>query len=361
MKTILVGNGIDIQFGGYDYLNSSIIRRAIDNVECKRFNPLDYPPDILSYINELFEYARMILIDPKCIENKVWDKWDKEILKNFLIRYTPHTLTSVEDLGFEDYFFIQKLMFNATYDPKIGNWKERQEYYEYLRRFFLDAIYNDGKLLEIEYPSKLSSFFKQFDKIFSLNYDKNIEKITDCPVYYLHGAFHILNEKYNNDSPMNILMNIHTDLKGREHLYSTALTTYCGEEKEKLLIQADQINTFFKSATALKEKCIKSGTKMHSQLARIIDAYEKCPGYTYPQNYCYDKFENIKGSLTILGLSPMNDEHILKIINSKIDHIRYYYYSLGNYEKECTIIKEIFPEKEIEFVDVVSFWDSFQE
>jgi hypothetical protein len=33
MKTLIVGNGIDIQFGGKDYYPSNIVQRAIDNVK----------------------------------------------------------------------------------------------------------------------------------------------------------------------------------------------------------------------------------------------------------------------------------------------------------------------------------------
>lgn len=246
-----------------------------------------------------------------------------------------------------------------TYDSKIGNYQERNDYYDYLRRFFLDSIYNGGKISAIEYPAKMKGFLEQFDNVYSLNYDRNLEKITNKPIHYLHGAFHVISEKYNNDSPMNKVMSIHADIAGREYLYSTALTTYCGKEKEELLTQADKVNKFLGLASKFKIECEKTRTEIPPQLKAIVLAKELCPDYTYPQNYCYHLFEKISDEIVILGLSPSNDDHLIKVVNSNIEHITYYFYPDEKAEQEKQTIRTIFKGKSITFLDVTDLWDSF--
>jgi hypothetical protein len=38
MNNIIIGNGIDIQFGGFDYTNKSIIERALSNLATENFS-----------------------------------------------------------------------------------------------------------------------------------------------------------------------------------------------------------------------------------------------------------------------------------------------------------------------------------
>ena len=40
MKNILVGNGINIEFGGKDYCNSGIIRRLLSNLNTKNYSDM---------------------------------------------------------------------------------------------------------------------------------------------------------------------------------------------------------------------------------------------------------------------------------------------------------------------------------
>jgi hypothetical protein len=302
LETLLVGNGIDIEFGGKEYYNCNIINRAVANIETGKFNQSDYPSNFLLHFNQLFQLAKQIISNPRIVKGKAWDEADKISLEGFLIRYSKQELISVDQIGFEDYFLIQKLFFNINYDSKIGNSKEREVCYDCLRRFFWDAIYNDGKINKIEYPIKLKDYFNEFDNVFSLNYDNNIEKLIDKEIYHLHGAFDILDEKYTNNSQMNKMMDVATDIVGREYLYSTALTNYCGNEKEKSLNQADNINKFLKTSLKFKAECIRTNTPLSLKLQRIINAYEKSPNYIYPQNYCYEQFKSINGSLTMIGL-----------------------------------------------------------
>lgn len=360
MKVLLIGNGVDIQYGGSDYVCSSIVNRAIQNVKSGNFCEVDYPASIVEHLHTLYDLSQRILQDRTFIDNKAWTNEDKIALDSFCFRYSSNFPTQISDVGFEDYFLIQRLYFNFTYDSKVGNYQERNDYYEFLRRFFLDAVYNTGKICDIKYPEKMSDFLNQFDNLFSLNYDRNIEKVTNKKIHYLHGAFHIISEKYNNSSPMNKVMGIHTDVDGREHLYSTALTTYCGKEKEDLLTQANNVNEFLKLSPKFKKEYEKTGTEITPQLKAIILAKELCPDYVYPQNYCYDIFKKIEGEITILGMSPLNDDHIVRIINNNINKIIYYFYPCKNCENEKEQVKAIFSGKPIEFKNVKKFWSSIE-
>lgn len=360
MKTLIVGNGIDIQFGGMDYLPSNIIQRAIENVKQGKYREEDYPKNIIIHLNELFILGMQIIKDRASVLHKVWDE-DMEVYDNFRARYKGKVLKSESDIAFEDYFLLQRIYYNLKYNPQIGNADLREKYYEYLRRFFLDSVYNEGKVCYITYPVQLKVFFNQFDYIFSLNYDRNIENLINSKVYYLHGAFHTISEKYNNSSPMNIVMGIHTNTDGHEHLYSTALTTYCGKEKEALLKQADDINKLFKLVPAMQEEAKRTNTSIYPKLDKIFKAYSLNPGYQYPQNYCYDVYNGIKDEITILGLSPSNDEHIIKVIQSNIRKIIYYYYPYSDFKNEIQIVKDMFPAKTIEFKNVVTdLWDKLR-
>jgi hypothetical protein len=40
MKNILVGNGINIEFGGKDYCNSEIIKRLMSNLQTKDYSSI---------------------------------------------------------------------------------------------------------------------------------------------------------------------------------------------------------------------------------------------------------------------------------------------------------------------------------
>jgi hypothetical protein len=361
MSTILIGNGIDIQFGGKEYYCSEIVQRAINNVKTGNYRNKDYPPEIIEHLIILFELAVKILYDKNYIVHKVWTEEDELALNGFYLRYEKKVLTKPSQIGFEDYFLLQRLFFNLTYDSSIGNSEERNSYFEYLRRFFLDAIYNDGDINKIEYPRSFTTFLKRYNNIFSLNYNRNLEKVTDLPIHYLHGAFHVISEKYNNESPMNKVMGIHTDVAGHEHLYSTALTTYCGKEKEELLRQAEKTNKFLSVAQKFRKECERTGTEIYSQLKAIVLANELCPGYTYPQNYCYNEFEKISGEITLLGISPANDDHIIRVIKESINHITYYFYPSKDSDMEKELVKEIFKDIPINFLNVVTeLWNVYK-
>ena len=68
-----------------------------------------------------------------------------------------------------------------------------------------------------------------------------------------------------------------------------------------------------------------------------------------------NQLKDIKGSITFMGLSPNNDNHIISSIqnNDKIDLIEYYYFD----KSEGEIVKSLFENKKVLISDIKEFWD----
>lgn len=78
-------------------------------------------------------------------------------------------------------------------------WKASKAGLEWI---ILDAIYNDGRIQDVHCKMKKSVkwFFKSFDSIFTLNYDNNIEFLTNKSVYHLHGDYSVLTDSENPET-----------------------------------------------------------------------------------------------------------------------------------------------------------------
>src|SRR5690606_980046 len=115
---------------------------------------------------------------------------------------------------------------------------ERFYLQEFLRRLFLDSIYNNGKvnLIHEKFPHIFINFLNQFDGTFTTNYDRNIEIATKKEIFYLHGAFHVLAHVYDPKSFRNQLSDRPVEkapaIGGYEHAFSTALTGSSGAFKQ---------------------------------------------------------------------------------------------------------------------------------
>lgn len=234
MKTLVFGNGINIQFGGSDNLSKSIILRAIKctkEVDYPTHIIADDPSLILSLLGHLFMQVRGVL-------NGEYDSYafttDLRIcLNDFKSRYSTRKSLNVATVGFEDYYLLYDLM---CYKYKIRN---PEKYYvrEALKYFFLYSIFNKGNVKQIykSYPARLIDFFNGYDELYTTNYDINVEAFTGKKVRYLHGAFHIKADVYNPESMRNKMSD--SPIKyciiddKYYYLYSNALTTYSGFSK----------------------------------------------------------------------------------------------------------------------------------
>lgn len=371
MDALLFGNGINIQFGGAENLNKSIILRAIRNTKESDFPKhivVDDPELILSLLGYLFLEVRAIL-------SNQYDKYtfttdEKFSLEDFIHRYGNLRGLSIPNIGFEDYYLIYDLF---CYKNKIVN-PEKYHIREALKAFFLYSIYNQGKINEIHerYPTSLKSFFARYDCLFTTNYDRNVETFTEKNVSYLHGAFHIKADVYNLESLRNKLSDRpmqHYNLdENFYYLYSNALTTYSGNFKLFLIKQAIQANEAvgkmalaYQNNSTLK-KSVDEWANDTNELVRKFSEATKLkfenPEFHFNETYPIKEFESISGNLTVVGLSPNNDTHIFKMVNDNpnISEINYYFYD----EIEKMQMSKFITNHTLNFFDVRLLWQEYR-
>ena len=376
MNNLLVGNGINIQFNKKDYTTQQLVLRILKNCDREDFPShiiVNFPYLLKNYIGQLFLEARDILEDKYDSYTNCFA--EVESLKSFKKRYKDKiNILRITDIGFEDYYLIHDLVCHKT------NTQNPKQYYirEAMRIAYLYAIYNDGKIntLYQEYPRKFIDYLIGFDNIFTTNYDLNIELATQKQVYHIHGQFdkksdvYLLNS-FRNQLPDAPIKEIEID-ENYFYLYSNALTTHSGAYKELQIKQISQANSVvekmamaYNNDPKIKQE-VDSWTieanKLTANMGYAIQLKAVNPSLTFSDNYHFDIFKNITGTLQILGLSPWNDFHIFESVNdSDIDKCVYYYFD----ESECDKIKELLPELnvqgKIEFLSVKAFWENCYE
>lgn len=362
MKSIILGNGINIQFGGLDYTNKKIINRALLKLKLKKYNQDVYTDEVRLWIKMLYQAF------PDFIRGH-YDNFavltdEKAELVNFKKRYNRNT--PISEIGFEDFFLLNELFCRKN---KITN-PERFYAQEFLRRLFLDSIFNDGKvnLIHEKFPQFFIDFLDGFDSIYTTNYDRNIELATNREVLFLHGAFHVLAPEYDPNSFRNKLPDSpakkNPAVKGHEHLFSTALTGSSGAFKQYASDSQEQANSGIeKFAIGYLDKPelrpqIDEWKNSDDELVRNL--YEgimlkiKNPDLKISIDYALNKLASIEGKVVFMGLSPNNDTHIVGKLNSndKIDLIEYFYFD----ESEGEIVSSLFENKKVVTKDIKKFW-----
>ncbi|WP_027964027.1 hypothetical protein [Halalkalibacillus halophilus] len=366
MKHLIYGNGVTIQFGGRDYTNAKIIKRAINNVNTKDFPKEIYPREIKEYLLILHKEIKKVIYG--IYDNLVFTNEQKESLIKFKERYNNfNSNTKVHDVGLEDYFLIHILFCNKY---QINS-SDRYQFKEALRVFFLDAIYNNGQIQELykEFSLEFIEFLNNFDCIYTTNYDWNVEKVIEKDIEYIHGSFHTLSDIYNPESLRNKLPDAPTKsidllIEDFGHLYSDALTSYSGENKKFNIDTMKSANKGMnKFISGLKEKPeleneILEWEMAENELVRnlyhAIRIKQKENTLNFNYNKALENFGEIQGELNILGLSPFNDNHIFQAIqnNNKIKSVNYYFFT----EEEKSSIRSILDNHSLKFTDVKSFW-----
>ncbi len=371
LNILLIGNGINIQYGRGEISNKDIILRAIDNVKSRKINTeivIDEPDLLLSFFGICYKEVSKILEGK--YKNIYMTSDEKLAYDKFLDDYSGSKSLRITDIGFEDYFFIMQLIFRKY---NIQN-PEAYIVRGTIERFFIDSIYNEGKINQIykDYPEGLKNYFDKFDMIFTTNYDKNIEYFTNRKVYYLHGAFHIRDDVYNPDSLRNHLSDAplnDIEVNGDyPHLYSNAITTYSGNNKLFKIMQGKLANEAiekFVYGYAKDNKIridIDSFRDTDNQI--LINLYESVlkklenSDLSFSENYPIKEFENIEGEISIVGLAPNNDIHIFEMINNnpKVNKALYYYYTPNRNDE----VKDMFNNKEVEFFPVKELWKMYE-
>lgn len=376
MKNLLVGNGINIQFSKSDYTTQQIVLRILKNCDRDDFPShiiVNFPYLLKNYIGQLYLESRKIISGE--YDNFTFGSAEKGALSAFKKQYSDKLNTlRITDIGFEDYYLIHDLV---CHKMKIHN---PEQFYvrESMRVAYLYSIFNDGKLnqLYMHYPTAFVDYLLNFDNIFTTNYDSNLESATGKEIFHIHGQFDKKSDVYVESSLRNQLPDAPiNEIEIDEtyfYLYSNALSTHCGAYKEFQLKQYSQANSGMeKLATAyLTDSKIKQDVdswthdtnKLTANLGYAIQLKAANPSLVFSDDYHFDKFKSIVGTLEILGLSPWNDFHIFESINAAtLEECTYYFFN----DSECDIIKNLLPtlndQGKITFKSVKTFWEGYYE
>lgn len=308
MKSLIVGNGIDIQFDGIDLRgNKAILDRVIKNVEADKYKEIGLDKDS---VDEVLK----VCVDTvnKIIDNKASVPAGEDYL--FLqmelsrIRSSYKKNVAFNEIGLEDLFISTELLYlNSKNDEERGYCISAKK--DFLQTLILDAIYDEGMVNKIykKYPSSFVEYLKTYDAIFTLNYDTNIEQAVGdtIPVYHIHGSF----EMETNRTKMYP--------SKFSHMFCNGIMTWYWLEK-----YGDE----------------------------SIDS-----------RYGIDILEKIDGNVDILGISPCNDEQLYLRLscNKALSSCRYYYLNRSDaIELRRHIGGEL--RRHITDVDVTNFWRRFK-
>ena len=181
-KSILIGNGININFGGKAYTNNYIIKRILFNARASRYDPLFNGEisgdEIASIFVGLATWANAIS-DGKY--DAIIPAEEKPILEDFKARYN-WKLSHYYEVGLEDWLFILHVYFLKNADI-ADNWSSARLGFE---RMMLDAIYNDGDIQNLYkvMGRPVKRWLLEFSNVFTLNYDNNVEDLIKRPVFH---------------------------------------------------------------------------------------------------------------------------------------------------------------------------------
>lgn len=341
-NSVLIGNGLDIQVGGDDYLNKWIIVRLLAKAKMGKYDMLfmdsqDSKPLITG--DEIIElFSNMVGIANKARKNEYKDLAetyrDKDLidtLKDFEQNHTCE-IRSIEEIGMEDWLLIL-LLFLIEQEDILDQYESIKQGFE---RMIFDAIYCEGNIQKLHSKmNKLSKlYFSNFDNIFTLNYDNTIEKLTNRTVFHLHGDF---KPKNHSENPQNAQGYLRLQ-KGQniwfppqfEHCNCSAILDFSGIRKynyatnmTKAFLEFEKVKeTVKKNEVELKNILEKLPAEQHELVNIGVEKNLHCG-----HDYHFQDFEQMTGTLKIIGLAPRNDSHIFLCINkSNINRVVFYHY-----------------------------------
>lgn len=360
MKSVLVGNGININFGGKAYSNDFIIKRII-------FNALDGKYDqplfggkfdgkgASGLFNGLKDTANDVLIGKY---DGLGDPDESAAIADFKRRYTP-PLKRYYEVMLEDWFLLLRLFFISNKDLENLTRSAKQGF----EQLILDGIYNEGDIQRIYSGMKrnVKRYFSEFDNIFTLNYDNNLENLTGKKVYHLHGDYQVLADSEDPITVQGFIQkkrgNTFPIPEGFSHCHCNALLDYSGALKYK---HAHAIMELAREYERYRELYRDNGHEYLLQLAQMLLRDENAAEYfaAYAQNasltpgsdYHFAEFDELEGELHIIGMSPNNDSHIFNRINeSNLSKVYFYCYTPIN-------LSDLPVTKPVELKDVTELW-----
>lgn len=332
-RHVLIGNGININFGGQDYTNFKIIERLTKNLKQKDgryddiFAGIVASEELLGILEGLNDIFNKMLNGSILSLRRASNEDEMRTLIDISRRYEMKMHSAVE-IGMEDYFFALK-WFNNGYPDGDEITKPT---FQGLKQLFLDSIYNNGKIEKLYLKMQpYSRELDQFDNIFTVNYDTNLDKLIKKKVYHLHGSFLELDDTYCPTTIVGKLAKGKTPkphvVDGKEYLFCNALMGYSGQYKYEQMLRYKKINE------SLNDKSLQV--------------------HEYP----IDKFQSICGELHIIGMSPNNDSHIFSMINNNTNISKVVFYCVDNlsFEEARKIIT-----KPIVMINVMKYWQSIK-
>ncbi len=355
MKTLLAGNGINIQFGGKAYTSQFIIERMKCRAAIQKYDILFENTissiELVALFNGFVDIVKRIL-SGEC------DDFDmdcdlKAALEDFQARYDESRYGKVSyphDIMLEDWLFVLK-MYSFMYDTE----NESSSAEIGFKRLFLDAIYNDGKIQNVyqNMGKKVYRFFKGFDEIYTVNYDTNLESATSKQVFHLHGTF---TELQASENPKYVIgyqkcqAGESVVIPSFEHSFCNALLSYSGDLKYKEAMLMHRANIETENVPLLQILKVPQ-----NEVKQALLTHKQHPELKMAPEYYFDRFEKITGELYVVGMSPNNDQHIIKIIknNPHITEINFYCYTDAEKESVKNIGDTRFKAK-----DAKELWQS---
>lgn len=369
-KSILVGNGVNIAFSkNDDYKNYAIIERLTRYLNTERYDDVFHgsitSAELLEMLKSLNDYFNIMLESISAIK---FTQTNDELLTLIDISKRYHSKSiDLLSVGIEDYFFAMKMVYNILGDERTPV----NHLYDGLKYLFLDSIYNDGKI-ETLYTA-MTPFGKELEKygkIFTVNYDTNLDKLTKTKVYHLHGSFDVLDDTYKPDTIIGYIMqakdNPPTVVAGKEHLFCNAVMAFSGQRKLEIINKYSNGNNALSDIiTRLSDPLdreakiqvdnLRNATDENDQFAyKSICAKLKHPELGYTE-YPFGDFQSIRGELHIIGMSPNNDSHLFSAINDNPAITRVVYFSAGD---EDTFAAQNVIKKPLQIRNVFDYWKS---
>ena len=338
-KSILIGNGFNINFGGAAYTNQFIIKRIIFNARAKKYDIL-FDGQITGdeIANIFFQLAKWTndIVGGKY--DDVIPPEDMGILEDFKSRYNWN-LEHYYEVGLEDWLFILHVYFLSNSDI-AKEWIPARHGFELM---MLDAIYNDGDIqtLHTVMGKSVKRWLREYDYIFTLNYDNNIEDLVQKTVFHLHGDYRT---PANSENPHTLLGYSRTQTgqsavaPGFEHCYCNALFDYAGEHKFAV---AEAFEKGEEGLLALAESGISSPL-LPAPIANLVQLHKEHPELIFGVPYHFEKLKALSGDLHIVGMSPNNDAHIFRLINkSAVEQVVFYSYSESEMKRPLPLHQKV--------------------
>lgn len=304
-RNILIGNGINVQFGGKDkYSNHAIMQRMFTNMRAGKYCSL-LPACSIDEQLGLFQHLRDLLVDIDHYSPS--EKYLFLLMEIDRVKKQYSSEASLEDIGMEDYFLALEFGLKEDDTDEFVSQAHRE-----MQMLVLDAIYNDGEINMIDYGAGFERYLSSFDNVYTINYDSNLDRYRS-DIVHLHGEFSRLAAEYDPNSDYSIhnpdKCKASTIVRGFDHVYSNSIMSWYWLEK-----------------------------------------YGNW--HVNESEYGADKFMNMRGKLEIIGLSPCNDEHLFLMINqSGITSVDYYYHSDDGRSRMHSKLK-----KPVTFKKVENLW-----